>query len=348
MHPEVKDYQPDESGRSPLAKAKDWLKVTIDGEEMTRETDTLDGYACSSWYLWRYVSPHDAEAAWDPEAIKYWAPTDIYVGGDHAVAHLLYVRFWCKFFADQGYLPFREPIKKLLYNGYINAPDGKKMSKSKGNVIDPLEVIDSGYGADTLRTYEMFIGPYDQDAAWNTEAIGGVYRFLNRCWNLCHDSQKYDFTEEGLNERRALRHKTIKKVTEDIHRHSFNTAVAALMEFVNAIIGSPVQDDKIALAKLIKPFAPHLGSELLEQLGSDDEWPHWDEAYLADAEVELVVQVNGKLRARIMVNAGIVNDEAALKDLALAEDNVKRFIDGKEIRKIIIPKGAKLINIVVA
>ena len=184
MHPEITDYQPDDTGRSPLAKAEDWLRVAIDGEEMTRETDTLDGYACSSWYLWRYVSPHDTKAAWDQEAIKYWAPTDIYVGGDHAVAHLLYVRFWCKFFADQGYLPFREPIKKLLYNGYINAPDGKKMSKSKGNVIDPLEVIESGYGADTLRTYEMFIGPYDQDAAWNTEAIGGVYRFLNRCWTL--------------------------------------------------------------------------------------------------------------------------------------------------------------------
>ncbi|MDO5480715.1 MAG: class I tRNA ligase family protein, partial [Candidatus Saccharibacteria bacterium] len=135
MIPEVKDYQPDDSGRSALAKAKDWLKVTIDGEEMTRETDTLDGYACSSWYLWRYASPHDKDAAWDKEAISYWEPVDYYVGADHAVAHLLYIRFWCKFFADQGYLPFREPIKRLLYNGYINAPDGKKMSKSKGNVI---------------------------------------------------------------------------------------------------------------------------------------------------------------------------------------------------------------------
>ena len=150
--PDVSDYRPDKTGRSALAKAEDWLKVTIDGEEMIRETDTLDGYACSSWYLWRYASPHSTSSAWEQDAVKYWEPLDIYCGADHAVAHLLYIRFWCKFFADQGYLPFREPVKKLLYNGYINAPDGKKMSKSKGNVIDPLDVIDSGYGADTLRT----------------------------------------------------------------------------------------------------------------------------------------------------------------------------------------------------
>lgn len=382
MHPQVEDYKPDDTGRSPLAKAEDWLKVTIDGEEMTRETDTLDGYACSSWYLWRYVSPHDADAAWDPEAIKYWAPTDIYCGGDHAVAHLLYVRFWCKFFADQGLLPFREPIKKLLYNGYINAPDGKKMSKSKGNVIDPLEVIESGYGADTLRTYEMFIGPYDQDAAWNTEAIGGVYRFLNRCWTLCFgdglatkdrdeqpvltassreeqaatteraprkDGRANEMPQNTTVANEPLRHKTIKKVTEDIHRCSFNTAVAALMEYVNELYKTGHSDaDVITLAKLLKPFAPHLASEMLEKLESDDIWPEWDEKYLVAAEVELVVQVNGKLRARIMVKADDLDDEAKLKELALAADNVQRFIADKEIRKVIIPRGAKLVNIVVA
>lgn len=349
MHPKVEDYQPDDSGRSPLAKAEDWLKVTLKDEngkdiECTRETDTLDGYACSSWYLWRYVSPHDTEAAWDPGAIKYWAPTDIYCGGDHAVAHLLYVRFWCKFFADQGYLPFREPVKKLLYNGYINAPDGKKMSKSKGNVIDPLEVIESGYGADTLRTYEMFIGPYDQDAAWDTKAIGGVYRFLNRCWTLCfaHEAQS---SKENL----AIRHKTIKKVTEDIHRQNFNTAVAALMEYVNELYKAPAvsAEDIVALAKLLKPFAPHLGSEMLEHLDADDIWPTWDEKYLVADEVEVVVQVNGKLRARLMVPAGQVSDTEALQELALKDENVKRFTAEKEIRKVIIPKGARLINIVV-
>ncbi len=386
VHPEIQDYQPDDSGRSPLAKAEDWLKVTLKDEngqeiECIRETDTLDGYACSSWYLWRYVSPHDAQAAWDPEAIKYWAPTDIYCGGDHAVAHLLYVRFWCKFFADQGLLPFREPIKKLLYNGYINAPDGRKMSKSKGNVIDPLEVIDSGYGADTLRTYEMFIGPYDQDAAWDTKAIGGVYRFLNRCWMLCfsddcarkggHDQSilatssreeqaatterapRKDGRANGMSQNTtvvnaALRHRTIKKVTEDIHRCSFNTAVAALMEYVNQLYKTGAsEEDCIALAKLLKPFAPHLASEMLEKLGADDVWPTWDEKYLVQSEIEFVVQVNGKLRAKLRVPADQAGDADRLKELAMADPNVQKHTSGYEIRKVITPKGAHLINIVV-
>lgn len=345
MHPAIQDYQPDDSGRSPLAKAEDWLKVTINGEEMTRETDTLDGYACSSWYLWRYTSPHDQLAAWDPEAVKYWAPTDIYVGGDHAVAHLLYIRFWCKFFADQGLLPFREPIKKLLYNGYINAPDGKKMSKSKGNVIDPLEVIDSGYGADTLRTYEMFIGPYDQDAAWSTEAIGGVYRFLNRCWNLSFGSEvpRVDGAQNVV-----LRNKVIKKATDDLYRNSFNTVVAGLMEYVNQLykVGAG-EADIIVLAKLLKPFAPHLASEILEKLGADDVWPKWDEQYLTDDVVEVVVQVNGKLRARLQVESDALEDQEKLQALALADSNVQKFVDPAKIKKIIIPKHAKLVNIVV-
>lgn len=381
--PEVEDYKPDDSGHSALAKAKDWLKVTINGEEMTRETDTLDGYACSSWYLWRYVSPHDTQAAWDSEAIKYWAPTDIYCGGDHAVAHLLYVRFWCKFFADQGLLPFREPVKKLLYNGYINAPDGKKMSKSKGNVIDPLEVIDSGYGADTLRTYEMFIGPYDQDAAWDTKAIGGVYRFLNRCWTLCFGQEgaktphqigvdaKREARKESVSlneehhgsaadaanssqhkiERTAsttLRHKTIKKVTEDIYRNSFNTAVATLMEYVNELYKIGVNHENLAtLAKLLKPFAPHLASEMLEKLNEDDVWPTWNDEHLVADEVEFVVQVNGKLRSKITVAADSCENEENVRELALADDNVRKFISGQEVRKVIVPKGRKLVNIVV-
>lgn len=350
MHPEVDDYQPDNTGRSPLAKAKDWLKVTLKDEdgndiECTRETDTLDGYACSSWYLWRYVSPRDTEAAWDPEAIKYWAPTDVYVGGDHAVAHLLYIRFWCKFFADQGYLPFREPIKKLLYNGYINAPDGKKMSKSKGNVIDPLDVVESGYGADTLRTYEMFIGPYDQDAAWNTEAIGGVYRFLNRCWMLVFTNETVT-VDDSTNA--PMRNQTIKKVTEDLHRNSFNTAVAALMEFVNHLYKSGKSPaDLAALAKLVKPFAPHLACEMLEKLNANDVWPTWDESALTADTVEVVVQVNGKLRARLDVSVDDADDPAKLEELAKADPNVQKYLNGQEVRKIITPKNTKLVNIVV-
>lgn len=342
--PEVSDYRPDKTGRSALAKAKDWLKVTIDGEEMIRETDTLDGYACSSWYLWRYASPHSASSAWDQDAVKYWEPLDVYCGADHAVAHLLYIRFWCKFFADQGYLPFREPVKKLLYNGYINAPDGKKMSKSKGNVIDPLDVIDSGYGADTLRTYELFIGPYNEDAAWSTTAIGGVYRFLNRCFNLAINQQNNRLCSGTPTQ--LIRHKTIKKVTEDIANINFNTAVAALMEYVNELYKTGAStEDVIILAKLLKPFAPHLASEILEKEEADDKWPEYNEDYLVSDTVQLIVQVNGKVRAKLEINSNDLKDQEKIKELALSQENVQKYLNG-EPKKIIMPKGAKLINIV--
>ena len=348
--PEVDDYRPDNSGRSALAKAKDWLKVEIPVtdpktgethmEEMTRETDTLDGYACSSWYLWRYASPHDSEHAWDPEAIKYWEPVDIYVGADHAVAHLLYIRFWCKFFADQGFLPFREPIKKLIYHGYINAPDGKKMSKSKGNVIDPLDVINDGYGADTLRTYEMFIGPVELDAAWDPRSVGGVYRFLNRCYNLMDSI----ITEDNNT---IIRNKTIKKVTTDIYKCQFNTAVAAWMEYVNELYKTGAcKEDLVVLAKLLKPFAPHLASEMLERLDIDDEWPKWDEKYLVADTVQIVVQINGKLRAKLTVDADDATDEDKIKELALADERVKKYTENG-IKKVIFVPRAKLLNLVV-
>ena len=347
--PEIKDYKPDSSGRSALAKAKDWLKVQIPVkdektgkthmEEMTRETDTLDGYACSSWYLWRYASPHDQNHAWNPEAIKYWEPLDYYCGGDHAVAHLLYVRFWCKFFADLGYLPFREPIKHLLYNGYINAPDGKKMSKSKGNVIDPLDVINDGYGADTLRTYELFIGPYNLDAAWDPRSVGGVYRFLNRCYNLMDKASEIDNT--------IIRHKTIKKVTTDIRKYQFNTAVASLMEYVNELYKSGAShEDLVILAKLLKPFAPHLASEMLEHLGATDEWPTWDDKYLTSDTVTVVVQVNGKLRATLTTDASDLDDEQKILNLALADKKIQKYT-ASGIKKTIFIKKAKLVNIVV-
>ncbi len=343
MLPKIDDYKPDSSGRSALAKSKEFMEVTINGEKMTRETDTLDGYACSSWYLWRYTDPHNDKEAWSKKKVNYWAPTDVYCGGDHAVAHLLYVRFWCKFFADEGYLDFREPIKKLLYNGYINAPDGKKMSKSKGNVIDPLDVINQGYGADTLRTYELFIGPYNMDAAWSTEAIGGVYRFLNRCWSLVFDKKTID---KDVNV--VYRHKTAKKVTEDMHRNNFNTAVAALMEYVNEMYKNGAHhDDLVTLAKLLKPFAPHLASEMLEELGADDIWPKWDEKLLVADEVEMVIQVNGKLRARIMAPAEDAKDPKKMEELALADEKVKTYTDGKEVVKVIAIPKTHLVNVVV-
>lgn len=345
--PKINDYQPDDSGRSALAKSADFMKVMIDGEEMTRETDTLDGYACSSWYLWRYADPHNQQAAWDKDLLNYWAPTDIYVGADHAVAHLLYIRFWCKFFADQGLMDFREPIKKLLYNGYINAEDGSKMSKSKGNVVDPLDVIDSGYGADTLRTYEMFIGPYDIDAAWDTSAIGGVFRFLGRCFNLAFNN--IQATQDcSLDERLKWRHKTIKKITQDFRRYSFNTAVAALMEYVNILYKiAPVKEDIVILAQLLKPFAPHLASEILSTNAADDTWPQWDESYLVERDIELVVMVNGKLRAKIATTVDIMDDEEKLKSLALAQKNVKAHLQGQDLIKTIIVAKKGLINLVV-
>ncbi|MDO4742276.1 MAG: class I tRNA ligase family protein [Candidatus Saccharibacteria bacterium] len=354
--PEVKDYEPDHSGRSALAKAKDWLKVEVFNEktgkveEMTRETDTLDGYACSSWYLWRYVSPRDDKAAWDPEAIRYWAPTDIYVGADHAVAHLLYIRFWCKFFADEGFLPFREPIKKLIYHGYINAPDGKKMSKSKGNVIDPLDVINDGYGADTLRTYEMFIGPVELDAAWDPRSVGGVYRFLNRCYNLAFAKEDLPTSakETPAEDKNAvIRNRTIKKVTDDIYHQNFNTAVAALMEYVNELYKTgAAKIDQIILAKLLKPFAPHLASEILEALDATDEWPTWDEKYLFADTTELIVQINGKLRAKLIVKKADLEDEAKIIDLALSDEKVKKYITN-DIKKTIFVKKSSLLNFVV-
>ncbi len=343
MLPQIDDYKPDSTGRSALAKCPEFLKVTIDGEEMTRETDTLDGYACSSWYLWRYTDPHNDKQAWDPKKVNFWAPTDIYCGGDHAVAHLLYVRFWCKFFADEGYLNFREPVKKLLYNGYINAPDGKKMSKSKGNVIDPLDVINQGYGADTLRTYELFIGPYNLDAAWSTEAIGGVYRFLNRCWTLTFD-KKTSVEDKNI----VYRHKTVKKVTEDMHRNNFNTAVAALMEFVNELYKNGAHyDDLVVLAKLLKPFAPHLASEMLEALDANDIWPKWDEKLLIADEIEMVVQINGKLRARIMLPAADAEDSEKMQAAALADAKVQSYTDGRQVVKVIAIPKTHLVNVVV-
>jgi leucyl-tRNA synthetase len=341
--PEMTDYRPDKSGHSALAKNKDFLKVTINGEEMMRETDTLDGYACSSWYLLRYCDPHNDEAAWDKEKVDYWNPLDIYVGADHAVAHLLYVRFWTKFFADEGLINFREPVKKLLYNGYINASDGKKMSKSKGNVIDPLEIIEQGYGADTLRTYEMFIGPYDQDAVWDTRAIGGVYRFLTRVWQLAQNFLEKPNDDDGST---VMRHKTIKKVTEDIRRNNFNTAVSALMEYVNDLYkGNPCKDDITTLAKLLSPFAPHMAAEILEQFGSDDKWPAWDEKYLITDEMTIAVQVNGKLRGE--VKAAWEASEEDVKNAALQLENVKVFMGDKKPARIIYVPG-RIVNIVLS
>lgn len=359
MLPTLSDFKPDDSGKSALDKSKEFITVEINGEKMTRETDTMDGYACSSWYLLRYADPRNSKQAWDPELVNYWAPVDYYVGGDHAVAHLLYIRFWTHVFKDLGLTNFAEPVKKLLYHGYINAEDGSKMSKSKGNTIDPLEVIDQGYGADSLRTYEMFIAPYEVDASWDSRGIAGVYRFLNRVWVLIQEFIESEKSTENLSnfaEVQKIQHKTIKKVTEDFHRESLNTAVAALMEFVNELYKLKLEgfsnDWRFVLEDLLKmlvPFAPHISSELWQQLGNNDfieksGWPKWNEELLKTNEIQIIVQVNGKLRGKIKVSANSEKDE--ILAIAKAEDNVSKFLQDKEILKeIFIPN--KLINFVV-
>lgn len=362
--PDIDDYLPSGDGQSPLAKVDSWVNTTCPncGAAAKRETDTMDGYACSSWYLWRYTDARNDKEAWDPAKVNYWCPLDFYVGGDHAVAHLLYVRFWAKFFASKGKLAFTEPIKRLLYNGYINAPDGRKMSKSKGNVIDPLDVIDSGYGADTLRTYEMFIGPYDLDAAWSTGGIGGVYRFLNRCWTLVQEYIDSDKLAKLSDQTKAdllrTQHATIKKVTSDLFDAQFNTAVSALMEYLNSLTKLKAEgfDSELwgralsDLCQMLAPFAPHIANEMYCQLNGDDkrlddiEWPKYDEQYLVTSTIKIAVQVNGKLRGEVEVSVDA--DKETIIEQALAQPNVVRFTDGKEIVKQIYVPG-KILNLVV-
>ena len=359
MLPTLTDFKPDDSGKSALAKSEEFMHVEVNGEKMVRETDTMDGYACSRWYLLRYADPRNSERAWDPELVNYWAPVDYYVGGDHAVAHLLYVRFWTHVFKDLGLTNFSEPVKKLLYHGYINAEDGSKMSKSKGNTIDPLEVIDQGYGADSLRTYEMFIAPYEIDASWDSRGIAGVYRFLNRVWVLVQEFIESEKSIENLSnfeEVQKSRHKTIKKVTEDFHRESLNTAVAALMEFVNDLYKFKLEgfseDWRQVLEDLLKmlmPFAPHISSELWQQLGNNNfieesGWPEWDEEMLKTSEIQIVVQVNGKLRGKIKISTEL--EKQQILEKAKQEENVAKFLADKEIIKEIVVPG-KLINFVV-
>lgn len=359
MLPTLTDFKPDNSGKSALAKSEEFMNVEVNGEKMVRETDTMDGYACSSWYLLRYADPRNSERAWDPELVNYWAPVDYYVGGDHAVAHLLYVRFWTHVFKDLGLTNFAEPVKKLLYHGYINAEDGSKMSKSKGNTIDPLEVIDQGYGADSLRTYEMFIAPYEIDASWDSRGIAGVYRFLNRVWVLIQEFIESEKSVENLSnfeEIQKSQHKTIKKVTEDFHRESLNTAVAALMEFVNDLYKFKLEgfseDWRQVLEDLLKmlmPFAPHISSELWQQLGNDNfieesGWPKWNEEFLKTSEIQIVVQVNGKLRGKIKVSTEL--EKQQILEKAKQEENVAKFLANKEVIKEVFVPG-KLINFVV-
>lgn len=357
--PEIEDYAPKGDGKSALAHATDWVHTTCPecGKPALRETDTMDGYACSSWYLLRYGDPKNAERAWDPETINYWNPLDYYVGGDHAVAHLLYVRFWTHVFYDMGLVSFKEPVKKLVYHGYINAEDGTKMSKSKGNVIDPLDVIDQGYGADALRTYVLFMGPVELDASWDSRGIAGIYRFLNRVWTLVQQYDEADKTVEKNDDAvRVLQHKTVRKVTDDMRRLSFNTAIAALMEYVNELYKYKVDgfsaevwhDALTSLVQMIAPFAPHIADELWAQLGGEGlvqnaSWPVWDDALTVENTITIAVQVNGKLRGEIEVAKD--TDPEEVKKQALEHENVARYVTGEPKKVIYVP--GRLVSVVI-
>lgn len=362
--PEVEDFKPKGGATSVLADVEDWVNTTCPtcDKPAKRETDTLDGYACSSWYWLRYADPSNDQQAWDPQRAEYWQPVDFYNGGDHAVAHLLYSRFWTRFFYKQGLVPDPEPFKRMMYNAYIMAPDGQKMSKSKGNVIDPLEIMDSGYGADSLRVYEMFIAPYDMDAPWDSRGVPGTYRFLNRAWTLTQeyiDNLAVELDEKASHEILAVTHKTVKKVTKDIEDDKFNTAVSAMMEAVNhyfklketyGIGDSPAWKFAIeSLLQVLAPFAPHIAEELWQQLGHKatihvDNWPQWDDTYLTSNTATIIVQVNGKLRAKLEATNDISKDEVI--NLAMADDHVRKFTGDKKPTKTIYIPG-RLLNIVV-
>lgn len=381
--PEVENFKPTGGNTSVLAQVDDWVRVWVDVEtgktvpitenkpdgdnwmEGRRETDTLDGYACSSWYFLRYLDPHNDNEAWNPERINHWMPVDYYNGADHAVAHLLYSRFWMRFFYKLGLVPTPEPFKRMMYNAYIMAPDGQKMSKSKGNVIDPMEIMDSGYGADALRVYEMFIAPYDMDAPWDPRGVPGTYRFLNRAWNLVQEFvDKNPNDSLGANEKTAqellrLTHSTIKKVTRDIEDEKFNTAVASMMEMANGLYKIKESQEidmsdewRFALESLIQilaPFAPHITEELWHEMGHDDtvhvgHWPKWDEKYLKSSVVTIIVQVNGKLRAKLELSSDM--DKQGVEAAALADENVQKFTNNKPPKKMVYVPG-KLVNIVV-
>ncbi len=358
--PDVKDFAPKGDGKSVLAHVEDWVNTTCPtcGKPAKRETDTMDGYACSSWYLLRYTDAHDDTQAWDPKLANYWAPVDFYVGGDHAVAHLLYVRFWTHVFKDMGLTDFKEPVKKLIYHGLIAAEDGRKMSKSLGNTVDPLEIIDQGYGADALRTFELFLGPIDENSNWSSSGIGGVYRFINRVWTLVQEFDESDKSFTGNDaEVTRLQHKTARKVTNDIHRQSFNTAISALMEYVNDLYKLKVdgfsdttwREALSVLVQLVAPFAPHMSEELWQQLGHEGlvhetMWPEWDDAQIVEDTMTIVVQVNGKLRAKLDVAKD--TDKETIEKLAIESENVKAFVGDQQPAKVIYVPG-KLVNIVV-
>ena len=348
--PDVENFAPGTDGESPLAKIDSYVncKCPKCGGDAKRETDTMPQWAGSSWYFLRYIDPHNDECLADMDKLNYWMPVDWYNGGmEHVTRHLIYSRFWHKFLYDIGAVPGAEPYAKRTAQGLILGPDGVKMSKSRGNVIDPNEVVDV-FGADVLRTYVLFMGDYEQAAPWSENSVKGCKRFVDRIWNL---QEILVDGEEFSKELSSSFHKTIKKVTEDIETLKYNTAIAALMTLLNAIYtkGSINKAELKALLILVNPFAPHVTEEMWEACGygkmmaADGEWPTYDEAKCIDETIEIVVQINGKIRAKLNVPADIEQADAVAA--AKADEKVAAELDGKNIIKEIYVKG-KLVNIV--
>ena len=348
--PDVKDYEPGENGESPLAKHTEWTHTTCPhcGGPATRETDTMPQWAGSSWYYLRYMDPHNDEALASKEALEYWSPVDWYNGGmEHTTLHLLYSRFWHKFLYDIGVVPTKEPYMKRTSHGMILGENNEKMSKSRGNVVNPDEVVEE-FGADAFRTYEMFIGAFDQSTPWSQQGLKGCYKFLERVWNLqsiVNDEEGYSADlEKNIN-------KAIKKVGEDFERMKFNTAIATMMSLVNDFSkkGSVTKGEYKTLITLLNPVAPHMTEELWLTYGNGEllslqPWPKYDEGKTVDDEIEIVVQINGKIKDKLMIPAGL--DKDGTQEAAMNTEKIKGLIEGKNVVKVIAVPG-KLVNIVV-
>ncbi|WZY00739.1 leucine--tRNA ligase [Bacillus sp. FSL W7-1360] len=356
--PELSVFKPSGTGESPLANATDWLTVTDPktGMKGRRETNTMPQWAGSSWYYLRYIDPHNDKALADPEKLKKWLPVDTYIGGvEHAVLHLLYARFWHKVLYDIGVVPTKEPFQKLFNQGMILGENNEKMSKSKGNVVNPDDIVRS-HGADTLRLYEMFMGPLEASVTWSTNGLDGARRFLERVWRLIVQEETGELSEkvqdaEGDAAFTRTYHQTVKKVTEDFTALRFNTGISQLMVFVNEGNKQAVLPKTLieGFVKLLSPVAPHLAEELWQRLGYREtiayaEWPTYDEALLVDNEVEVVVQINGKVKVKLMMAKDVSREDMA--EIAQADEKVQTAIGDKTVRKIIAVPG-KLVNIVV-
>lgn len=347
--PATDNYMPSEEGESPLSRVKDWLNVEIDGVKGVRETNTMPQWAGSCWYYIRYIDPHNNDEIGEKRLLDHWLPVDLYIGGaEHAVLHLLYARFWHKFLYDIGVVSSPEPFQKLFHQGMILGPNGVKMSKSRGNVINPDEIVEA-YGADTLRLYEMFMGPLDASKPWSETGVEGSRRWLDRVYRLVVESDKLVDENDGSLD--YIYNATVKKVIEDYEALAFNTAISQMMIFVNEAYKAKTLYKGYAegLVQMLSCIAPHVGEEMWQKLGHDEgisytKWPTFDPSKLVVAEVEMAVQVNGKLRAKITVAKD--EDQEKVKEIALAEDNVKKFTEGKEIKKIIVVPN-KIVNIVV-